>query len=163
MYVKSSMLKQIKILFLISLVPLFVACGGGTSSTAVDVSMLKIDGTWDPYFDNIRFLADENGDFIGQATWEETKLNDDGTIDEDAEGEMTFIFNSFGKLYLYIEILDPVELGDYDIDSQGIILTIDSLKTVYELVEAVDENCLKVSKIVDGEFESYYNFCKIFE
>ena len=140
----------------------FSACGGGTSSTSVDTDMQKIDGKWDPYFSDKRFLANQNGDFVGQATWYEEKLKDDGSVDADAEGEMTFIFNSKGEVYLSIEILEPIKVGEYDIDSQGRELTISSLKVVYELVENAGQNCVKVSKLTNGNFDSYYNLCQKF-
>lgn len=142
----------------------FSACGGGggTSSSSVDTNMQKIDGKWDPYFSDKRFLANQNGDFVGQATWYEEKLKDDGSVDADAEGEMTFIFNSKGEVYLSIEILEPIKVGEYDIDSQGRELTISSLKVVYELVENAGQNCVKVSKLTNGNFDSYYNLCQKF-
>ncbi|MGA1933687.1 hypothetical protein ACH5BF_13410 [Arcobacter sp. YIC-464] len=142
----------------------FSACGGGggTSSTSVDTNMQKIDGKWDPYFSDKRFLSNQSGAFVGQATWYEEKLKDDGSVDTDATGEMTFIFNSYGKVSLSIEILSPIEIGTYDIDSQGRELTISSLKVVYELVENAGQNCVKVSKLTDGNFDSYYNLCQKF-
>ncbi|MAC84557.1 MAG: hypothetical protein CL624_10515, partial [Arcobacter sp.] len=152
----------------------FIACGGGgTSSSSIDTDLKeyydnyqkdknKETGTWDPYFSDKRFLANQNGDFVGQATWYEEKLKDDGSVDADAEGEMTFIFNSKGEVYLSIEILEPIKVGEYDIDSQGRELTISSLKVVYELVENAGQNCVKVSKLTNGNFDSYYNLCQKF-
>lgn len=150
------------------LIVLFTSCGGGSGSSSdvdkfIQKSDQKISGRWNPNFAHIGFLKDKNDNFIGQAKWSEEKLKDDGSVDTQAEGNMTFIFNSFANVYLYIEILEPISIGKYDINEDFTELRIDSLKTVYKSIEYISNLCIKVSKTVDNKFDANYKFCKKFD
>lgn len=173
------MLKQIKTIFLITLVSFFVACGGGTSSSDTDEVIEKARGKWNPIFGGEQFLIEETKDDDGnviyrEATLYEEKLEDDAiTVDTEATN-LTYVFNSLGKFEIDITNSSEFDLGitiegKYDIDynSTKLILNnvtangtnIEVYDAVYELFENKENNCFKVRKIVSGKSDSYYNLC----